>query len=475
MSRPGNEAWLISASLMVFAAASIWLTLGTGGGEQYFPPMSTYSPRPVGAKALYDLCQAIDLQVERFHDSEYDYPPGACVVVLDSPDISFSPLIGGGLDVRALRLWLEGGGRLVLFSDPMRSTGGELFAEIDKSQNLEPYGELLDWEEVFANSQEKDGAVVDNTIIETDIQEFTCNQDVLATEDNNSGGEGNPAALWRIYHEGERYQLSNDRPPLWRDCQTIETAFQAYMPYVRSEVLLATSTGETSWSATSQESADAGGALISAVDPVVLYRRVGKGELIWVPRYEISSNQWISRADNHRLVLALLAYAAQGEGLFIDEQIHGYQHRRATISGMLFTTTGGHLILLLTATVFLLFAGGAVRPARFLPQPMPPRRQAAEMVLAQADLYWRAGVWRSIAMSLLDGVRRSFASTSRNAAGPTREQLVGLLAEFPSKSAESSAIIQAATTSDDWAFSSRELINLARECDAVRKQLSGGR
>jgi hypothetical protein len=454
---------------------SIWLTLGVGGGDQYYPPMSTYSPRPAGTKALYELCQATGLQVERFHDSEYDYPPGACVVVLDSPDTSFSPLIGGGLDVRALRLWLEDGGRLVLFSDPMRSTGGELFAEIDESQGLEPYGELLDWDEILANTKESDGGNAGNNSIEARIQEFACSQNVLAIEDSSSGEEGTPTALWRIYNEGERHQLSNSRPPFWRDCQTIETAYQGYLPYVRGEVLLATSTGDTTWSTTSQEGVDAGDALISAVDPVALYRRVGEGELIWVPRYEIASNQWINRVDNHRLVLALLAYAAQGEGLFIDEQIHGYQHRRATISGMLFTTTGGHLLLLLTATVFLFFAGAAVRPARFLPQPVPPRRQATEMVLAQAGLYRRAGVWRSVALSLLDGVRRSFASTSRNAAGPTREQLAGLLAEFPNQTSESSAIMQAATAGDDWVLSTRELIKLARECDAVRQRLPGGR
>jgi hypothetical protein len=475
MSRPGNEGWLIGASIVVFAVVSIWLTLGVGGGEQYYPPMSTYSPRPAGAKALYELCQASGLQVERFHDSEYEYPPGACVVVLDSPDTSFSPLIGGGLDVRALRLWLEDGGRLVLFSDPMRNTGGELFAEIDESQGLEPYGELLNWDEVLANTREIDGSNTSGVGIEADIQEFTCSQDVLAVEDNSSGGEGTPTALWRIYKEGERHQLSSNRPPLWQDCQTIETAYQGYLPYVRGEVLLATSTGGTTWSSPGQGGEDVGEELATAVDPVALYRRVGEGELIWVPRYEIASNQWISRVDNHRLILSLLAYATRGEGFLIDESIHGYQHRRATISGMLFTTTGGHLLLLLTATVFLLFAGAAVRPARFLPQPMPPRRQATEMVLAQASLYRRAGVWRSVAMSLLDGVRRSFASTSRNAAGPTREQLAGLLAEFPSQTSESSAIMQAATAGDDWVLSTRELIKLARECDAVRKRLPGGR
>ena len=96
------------------------------------------------------------------------------------------------------------------------------------------------------------------------------------------------------------------------------------------------------------------------------------------------------------------------------------------------------------------------------------------MVLAQGDLYRRAGVWRNVAASLVDGVRRAYAGATRGAIPPTREQLTGWLDGL-----QDSAALPVDTlltyVRDERILSARELLQLAHECDAIRRHLHRGR
>jgi hypothetical protein len=253
-----------------------------------------------------------------------------------------------------------------------------------------------------------------------------------------------------MYRPGHVYKLKLDRAALWESVQKFETAPAGVVPYVRGDVLLATEDPSR---------------------PVVIYRTVGEGEVIWVTRPEIASNNWIGRMDNHRLLLALIATAVGDGPLYFDEHIHGYVHQSPSAVWLLFNTTGGHLLLILALALVVLFMGAAVRPARFFPQPVPPRRQAAEMVLAQADLYRRAGSSKAAARQLVNGVKRTLAQVRHATPDAGHLPLVDALAaakKQPSVMARDVDYLLDYIGSAR-ALSNQELRQLARACDSVRR------
>jgi len=458
MSGRINEMWLVALSLALLCGVTWWLVASYDQGQAVYPPMSTYSPQPDGTKALLELSHYAGLDPQRFHDSEYDYPPEACVVVLDKPGTAATALLGGRLDVRALRLWLADGGRLVLFSEPLRVVAPELFAEIDRGEGLTPYGgSLFDWqpstpgESPFADDDQSAGPQ-GAAGLPPEMPKFQADTSVVATWEAASRQEGSAGALWRIYKNGNLYELPAIRPALWQAVDTIETAPADLTPYVRGDVLLATE--DPAW-------------------PVVIYRRVGAGEVFWITRPEVAANGWIDRADNHRLILTILAQASGGGPLYFDEHIHGYQQRGPGATWLLFHTTGGRLLLGLAAVLVALFLGAAVRPAKFLPQPRPPRRQAAEMVLAQADLYRRAGSAGQAAYQLLEGVRRALAPAGSGGAGLDRQALAAALAGMSGRADVNRRDVQLVREylAGRQILSAGELVQLARACDAVRAAL----
>lgn len=452
MSRRINETWLIVAGLGLLCAMAWWLISTYKQGQASYQPMSTYSPRPEGAKALFELSHYAGLDPQRFYDTEYDYPHQACVVVLDKPANPATALVAKRLDVRALRLWLEDGGRLVLFSEPLGVVGPELFAEIDRGAGLKPYGgSIFDWNPSAPELQPPAGHGLSPSMAGSPTQEvpkFKVDSSVVASWSSVSRQSGSAGALWRLYKTGNRYALPDQRPVFWSTVDTFETAPGDMMPYVRGDVLLAAD--DPTW-------------------PVVIYRRVGAGEVFWITRPELAANGWIARADNHRLDLAILTQAAAGGALYFDEHIHGYTHRGPGATWLLFHTTGGHLLLALAVGLIVLFMGAAVRPARFLPQPRPPRRQAAEMVLAQADLYRRAGSSGQAAFHLLEGVRRELSAPG-GGTGMDRQALAAALGGMLDRVDLNRRDVNLVREHLEGRRSAKaaELVQLARACDAIR-------
>jgi hypothetical protein len=451
MSGRVNENWLVLISLGLLCVVTLWLIQGFDRPEPEYPPMSTYSPKSDGAKALLELCRYAGFDLQQFHDSEYDYPSGAGVIILDKPSTPATALMGGGLDVRALRLWLEDGGRLLLFSEPLNMVAPELFAELDRGEGLTPYGgSVFEWESYPEETELPDGGPVASAPRQR--PGFEADDRVIASWSSLSTNQGEGGALWRIYELGHRFALPADRPPLWHSVEMIETAPADATPYVRGDVLLATQ---------------------DASQPVVLYRRAGRGEVFWITRPEIASNDWISRLDNHRLILALVEYVAQSDSLYVDEHIHGYVTQSPSAVWLLFNSTGGHLLLLLSVVFVLAFLGAAVRPAKFYPQPRPPRRQAAEMVLAQADLYRRAGSVRRAGLQLTDGVRRALTLAAARHGGLGVSEPAEMLVRLPENTAVSRQDVQLVLEhlKAQRAPSRRDLLKLAQACDAVRRAL----
>ena len=432
-----NEGLLIAVLIIGFIAVALWIAYQNPGQGEFYPPMSTYSPQPDGTRAIFELAQVDGIPVERFHNSEYDYPPGGSVVVLDSPDVQLSVMLGGELNPTELRMWLEGGGRLLLFSAPMRSQGPALFNELDRAEGLTDEDYSF-WDMSQQNSQ-GGGRVVDKSCI--------------AAKSATAGGSGQSSALWSLYSPGEVYDLASPRPRLWEGVGSFEIA-DTYVPGVNGHILLAAGNSN---------------------DPVVVYRKFGLGEVIWVTTPEIAANSWIDRHDNHRLCLALLKYIAGDVTLYVDEHIHGYRRQHETALGMLFGTRGGQLVLALCLVALMFFLGSAVRPARFKPRAVPPRRQATEMVLAQADLYRRAGAWRNVADSLVDGVRRACMQARHDPRPPANHELATWLADYGAGRGLAVPVLRRYLEPRE-VLRPRDLADLARECDAVRRALeeSGG-
>jgi len=457
--RRATEGGLIAVLLVLLAATALWVVNQTADRREYYPPMTTYSPESDGTMALYELCESLGYSVSRFHDSEYNYPLDTAMVVLDKPDTTSSLLLGAALDVRQLRLWLADGGRLLIVSDPLRSLGTELFAELDRAQGLAPRGgNVAEWSEGEGLSGEP---LTDLDGLEaaggeaSPPAEFRAADEVVAVFESTSGEAGSQMALWRMYENGRRYRLPADRPARWEGVETIETAAPDFLPYVRGEVLLATR---------------------DPLEPLVLYRRIGAGEVLWLTRAETVTNDWLVRADNHRLLLALIDYIAPDGRLAVDESIHGYVKSGRNIVGMLTATRGGQLLLALAVVMVLFFLGAAVRPARFHPQPVPPRRQATEIVLAQADLYRRAGRPDLAADSLVGRVRRELMQQDQGyqpdtAHGGSFTDLLAQLEKRPGPHARQCAQLLTWLQAERK-LGPRELLQLACACDAVRAEFA---
>ncbi len=436
-----REGLLVVVVLAGFAMLCLWIVLRMGLGQPSYPAGSSYSPNPDGVLALYELLQAEGLPAKRFGDTEYEYPEQACMLLVEGT-ADPAQMMFGGLDVKALALWLSAGGRLVLVGAPLQD---EYAPWSSLGQQLLDY---LDGKEVWSGKMFESPPVTDTSATR---EEAATPQAPLATAKYHGTGQaGKASAPVRSYRPGFRYTLQQPRPRLFADVAEIETAELSGLPSANAVPLL--SAGDPP-------------------EPVVLHRKVGLGELYWVPRSELVTNAWLGRGDNHRLVLALLAYAARDRQLYVDEHVHGYSRERSNAGSMLLHTTGGKLILGAGLALVLCFLGAAVRPARFQPPPPPPRRTSTEMVLAQAGLYRRAGLRRGVVERLLDGVRRAYMHEYVLPALPDNDMLLGWARRYAVSGVIHAKFLLTYLETGAVPRGETELVRLARACDWARLRL----
>jgi hypothetical protein len=438
-----SEGILVVAVLVGFIVLCIWIVMRMGAGKPAYPPGSSYSPNPDGVLALYELLQASGMQVRRFGDSEYEYPKQACMLLVEEGMANPSQLMFSQLNVKALALWLQEGGRLVLFSSalqedyaPWSSTGQQLLDYLD--------GKEIRSGSMFESPAPASGTQASNT---TDA---APPEPVAIAKYKGAGQAGSATAPVRDYRPGYRYVLNKPRPKLFADVGEIEAAELSGLKCNSAIPLL--SAGDPP-------------------EPVLLHRQVGQGELYWMPRSEVCTNSWLRRADNHRLMLAVLAYAARGRTLYIDEHIHGYNRDRSNAGSMLLHTLGGKLILGAGLALALCFLGAAVRPARFQPQPPPPRRTSTEMVLAQAGLFRRAGLRRGVVERLLDGVRRAYMREYVLPMLPDNNMLLGWARGYAGSGMIHAKFLLIYLETGAVPRGETELVRLARACDWARERL----
>lgn len=430
-----RELFLALAVIAAFAAGLAWLQQRINSGyKPPKPPYSTFSGAQDGCLALYLLLEQSGFRPQRFTGSAYDYPDQGCVVVLGSSE--FGVVFGGTVNPKRARLWMQEGGWLVIGCDDYMEFQLDALLE-----ELEP--------------EAKDAF---NTVTPA------APLPALAAHER-SGQIGEPSAMLRPYQGGEVYRLAPGAS-LWEGVETFEVAQPGYSGY----------------SAVKDFKVDT---LLATYDPSVLsppayavirYKTVGKGALLILDRPEFLSNGWINRADNHRLALNLFTFAAPGRPLLFDEGALGYSSREYNGITMITRTLGGRLLIALTAVLALFWLGQAIRPARSLPQPVPPRRHGAEMVYAQASLLLRANARPSVAESLAAGLRRSCTEAGLPRAPSDRE-----LAEWATRAASSHAAPRAELAALAAYLRERflppsgsELAALARATDYLRGLLRRG-
>lgn len=434
--KAGNDLVVFCAFMAVVVVGVFFALSHSFKQADYFPPRSTLSPWTNGLKALYELLEASGFEVSRFGGNEYHYPEGGCVVIADGNSQNPVALFGLGLDTRQIKGWLEEGGVLVVLSEvEFWSQGKQIFDRLDGKVS-DGFFEMMEELESgtqpdkdnFASLQVPPGVVVSNP---------------------TPGTEGNATALYREYRDGQVYELSQAGPNIWGNVESIELADQHIPQGINGCALLA----------------------LDPDIPVVVYRQVGAGEIFWVTFPEMFANDWIGRQDNHRLALALLERASRGGPVVFDEHLHGYTNQRYNAGSLITKTTGGKLLMLLALAVVVMFLGQAVRPARFLPQKVMPRRQASEMVLAQASLYRRARLQDSIAQRLVDGLKRSYMQAKHLSTPPQSQELAQVLEASPQLSAEVDGVLLNYLNGKATPASPDGLFRLAKACYQVQLRL----
>jgi hypothetical protein len=406
-----------------FVALTTWLLGRTQQErEERFPPLTTYSPRPDGAQALYELLQRTARSPRRYNGTEYHYPPDSCMVVLLPDDAALDSMVGADLDAKALRLWLEDGGRLVLAGSLDAGTSILL-------SNL--------FEELQVPTSGRLAAPAQRIALRS-----------------GAGEAGRADAPLRSQGPGTVFTLAAGRPALWKAVEQIETAGSYPAQQPQAVVLLAT--------------AEQAG---STPQPLVLYRKVGRGELFVLTRPEILSNAWLPRQDNAAFALALLDGATRGRPLLFDEHIHGYLRTAPNVLALLVRTGGGRMLLAAAALSLLLFAGAAVRPARWRVDPTPARRQGTELVLAQADLYQRAGARQAVADSQLDSLRRAYMQANSQAHPPSDRQLLTWVSEGWTAAPAHKVLLAEYIRTRTLPRTATALLELTQACDRARAAL----
>ncbi len=357
----GRELPVMIALLLVFAVAAVWVLGRIQADYESYPAYSTHSPKPEGAKALWLFCQELGLAPEQFFESEYDYPNNCAMVVLHEDGMESGAWLFDPYDCSAVIDWVEEGNCLIIGTPPQSMLASLLEEKLDG----QGYGS------------------------------FTADPRVVG-QFLQAGRGGQSQAILRAFQPGQRYELSDDRPELWRNTEIIETAGGFGASYLASaSVLLAVS---------------------NPPEPIVLHFSMGEGEVLWLLRPEVLANDWLDRSDNAQLAWTLMTYASKYGPLYFDEHVHGYARPHKNTLQLMFTTTGGWLILAGLGSILLLLAGRAVQPARFIIRPVTPRRDSTEMVLAQADLYRRARVTGLLGRGLLDSYRRALQAVLRDGA-----------------------------------------------------------
>mgnify|MGYP001451810586 CR=1 FL=1 len=135
-----NEwVWLV-LSMAVFAVVAFWIIVKSSATEEIQPAYSTYTAQPRGSRALFELLNRAGFSATRYGGTEYNLPEGTCLVLVADSTVEMSSFTLMMLDTKAVQLWVEQGGVLVLISDPHSMLATDLSLDLDEASMVEPPG-----------------------------------------------------------------------------------------------------------------------------------------------------------------------------------------------------------------------------------------------------------------------------------------------------------------------------------------------
>jgi hypothetical protein len=136
---------------------------------------------------------------------------------------------------------------------------------------------------------------------------------------------------------------------------------------------------------------------------VLVSRKVGKGEVVWLAGPWLMSNEGIGTADNGQLALDIAT--AGGRPVYFDEFHHGFVREAGYWSRL--GPQGRAAVLLLAGALVLAIVGWARRMGPPIPEVELPAARGGAYIGQLAQLYRKAGARAEALASLEDGLARA--------------------------------------------------------------------
>lgn len=404
---------LFVAALLAWNTAAIWFTPGAGDA---YP--SSYSARPYGFRALFEIAESLGADVRRSVDPPALLFSGERRIVLLEPDLVSLEVEKGALVWMAD--WVREGGQLVIVAADMsfdvpiwqRTPGsGRRTSTDDDGSDAAPAQAEDDEDADAGDAAEGDGdEESEETDVEAEEEEPVRDaRDILTRSDllRNFGLEGLDidGEVYATVDEEDVYSPFEDdmftrsrlnRADTRRPIVSRTGAFETLAGGVDALHLPEDDTAHFTGSAVNA----AAGALSVAIEgtndraPVALQYAIGAGELVLVCQPALFTNVALGEEGNAAAAVRI-ALGAGDRPVVFDEYYKG-----RSISGQPLALFGlypygvvlGAFLAALLLAVWA--ASGRLGPA--LPDPAPPRRSLVEYIRAMAMLFRRGGHTRFV-------------------------------------------------------------------------------
>jgi hypothetical protein len=342
-------------------AIALLVTNGLVPDERRELSRSSWGTVPDGHRALHELLGELDLGGERSLQAPHTLRAGGTLWWLEPDGVCDARIAVGGLvdilDDQAVRWpatdWIEGGGRAVVFLEPIEEEG-----IVCDAVSGYPLPERRAWP--FEDA-------------------------ALEAPPDDDLGEGDPHDGDRVLAEAKAELKAEVKDGAWPDLTVAVTLEGPRLPTAREIPRAGVSAfeGAGDWIVAVEIAAEAD----AAARPFILTRRVGAGELVVVADVSFARNERLDAFDAAPLVVDLVRAWGSPK---LDERAHGFVPEASAIHYIARSPARGVFVGL--ALLGGLFAWwGTALPARSVPEHDPDVPSLDSFVRSLSTLYARTG------------------------------------------------------------------------------------